>query len=312
MRGARCVSRAGHGRVAEATEKPMAVEAASQHQGRTMRVSVFVQTLNEEENLPRCLRSVAWSDDIVVLDSFSTDRTEEIARRAGARFFQRRYDGRASNQNWAVENIAFRHPWVYYSDADEVVTGELAREIGTVTGDHTRPEVAYRVRFKNILFGRWIKRSSMYPSWIPRLWKPDKIRWQREANPVATIDGPVGHLRSHFVHYSYSKGLSAWFAKHNKYSDHEAEETIRELDDGRINWKGLVCKDPRRKRTALKHLSFRLPCRPLLKFIYLSVLRGGFLEGRAGLTHCVLQSVYEYMICVKVNELRRRQKGLPM
>lgn len=277
-----------------------------------MSVSVFIQTLNEEHNLPRCLDSVKWSDDIIVLDSFSSDQTVEIARNVGARVFQRAYDGRANNQNWAVENIEFKYPWVYYSDADEVVSPELRDEILQVTSDLNRAEVAYRVRFKNVLHGKWIKRSSLYPTWIPRLWRPEKIRWKREANPVALIDGPVGSLQNHFYHYSFNKGFYAWFEKHNKYSSHEAEEVVRELKQGHVDWAGLVARDPARRRQALKGLSFRMPCRPFARFAYMYLIKGGFLDGRAGLTYCTLLSIYEYMICCKVKELRRREKGLPL
>ena len=76
---------------------------------------------------------------------------------------------------------------------------ELRDEILQVTSDNNQPEVAYRLRFKNMFMGKWIKHSSLYPSWIPRLWKPEKIRWKREANPVAVIDGPVGFLQNHFL-----------------------------------------------------------------------------------------------------------------
>jgi glycosyltransferase involved in cell wall biosynthesis len=271
--------------------------------------SILIQTLNEEENLPSCLSSVAWSDDIVVLDSLSTDKTVEIARTAGARVFQRPYDGRANNQNWAVENIEFKYLWVFHLDADEIVPQELAAEIKDVISDLKRGEVAYRIRFKNIFFGTWIKRSSMYPSWIPRLWQPDKIRWRRGANPVAIIDGPTGRLKNHFIHYSFSKGFASWFDKHNKYSDYEAAETIKELEQGRVDWSGLLAPDPIRRRIALKHFSFRMPCRPLLKFIYLYFIRRGFLDGRPGLTYCILQAIYEYMIHCKVKEHYLRARG---
>jgi len=277
-----------------------------------MNVSVFLQTLNEEENLPRCLKTLKWSDDIVVLDSYSNDRTLEIADKAGARVFQRTYDGRANNQNWAVENIEFKYPWVYHADADEIVPFELRDEIIKVTSDLNRHEVAFRVRFKNLLFGKWTKRSGMYPSWVPRLWKPDKVRWERGANPLARIDGPEGYLENHFLHYSFNKGFYAWFEKHNRYSSFEAEETIKELEKGSVDWNGLFCADPARRRIALKHLSFRMPARPLAKFIYMYVIKRGFIDGSAGLTYCTLQSVYEYMICCKVKELRRREKGLPV
>jgi len=274
-----------------------------------MPVSVFIQTLNEEDNLPRCLQSLTWSDDIVVLDSFSTDRTEEIARSVGARFYQRKYDGRANNQNWAVQNIDFKHPWVWYVDADEGTMPDLAKEIQAVTSDPSRPEVAFYVRRRNMLFGKWLKHGNVYKTcWFARLWKPNKMRWERGANPVAIIDGPTGYLKCDFVHYTLSKGFGAWFSKMNKTSTYEAEETIKELQCGRIDWTGLISRDPVRRRQALKRLSFRMPCRSLLIFIYMYLLKAGFLDGRPGLTYCLLQTFEEWQICCKVRELRQREK----
>lgn len=274
-----------------------------------MTVSVFIQTLNEEDNLPRCLASLGFSDDIVVLDSFSSDRTEEVARAAGARFFQREYEGRAPNQNWAVENIAFKHPWVYYSDADEVVTPELREEILRVVSDETRAEVVYRLRFKNMFMGKWNRRSSMYPTWVPRLFRPECIRWERGANPVAIINGAEGRLEGHFLHYSFNKGMAAWFDKHNKYSQYEAVETLKELRNKTFRWRDLVTGSAATRRQALKKLSFRIPARPLVKFLYMYAFRGGFLDGVAGLHYCILQSVYDYMITIKVKEQRLRESG---
>lgn len=274
-----------------------------------MSVSIFIQTLNEEDNLPRCLESVSFSDDIVVLDSFSTDRTEEIALTAGARFFRRKYDGRAANQNWAVENILFKYPWVYYSDADEVVPPELRDEILQVVADPNREEVVFRLRYKNMFMGRWNKHSSMYPTWVPRLFRPEHIRWDRGANPVPFISGKAGQLKGHFLHYSFNKGMAAWFEKHNKYSNFEALETIKELRKGTFRWKDLVGGSAADRRQTLKKLSFRLPARPLVKFIYMYFARGGCLDGAPGLHYCLLQSVYEYMITIKVREMRLRELG---
>ncbi len=272
-----------------------------------MSVSVFIQTLDEEKNLPRCLEAVAWSDDIVVLDSGSRDRTEEIARHAGARFYQRPYDGRANNQNWAVENIHFAHPWVWYVDADEVTPPELADEIRQVTAPQAGGNVAYSVRRRNFLVGRWLRYGGLYQTWITRLWQPGKIKWRRGANPVAIIDGPVGRLRNPLTHYFFSKGFGDWFERHNRYSEYEAVETIASLKSRKLPWRDLLSKDYVRRRRSLKELSFRLPGRPWLKFIYMYFARGGFLDGRPGLTYCTLQAIYEYMICLKVKELKRER-----
>lgn len=275
-------------------------------------ISILILTLNEEQNLPACLRSVSWSDDIVVLDSFSTDATCDIARSAGARVVQRTLDDWASHQNWAVRNIPFKHPWVYYSDADEVVTEELRDEMLAIAKEPAHVAVAYRVRFKNQFMGRWIRRSSLYPTWVLRFFRPEKVRWERLVNPVALVDGPEGRLRGHFLHYSFNKGLTAWLEKHNKYSSQEAAEAIRSRRDHSLCYSELLTRDGVRRRRALKELSWRMPLRPLLRFLYMYVLRLGFLDGWAGLTYCRLIAMYEFMIDLKVKELERRDEGLPV
>ncbi len=275
-------------------------------------ISVLVLTLNEEQNLPRCLDSARWSDDIVVFDSFSADATVQLARSAGARVVQRRFDNWAAHQNWALQNIRFKHPWVYYSDADEVVTPELRDEM-LATVRAAGPEMAaYRLRYKNFFMGRWLSHCGIYPTWILRLFRPERVRWERLVNPVAIVNGCEGRLKSHFHHYTFNKGLNAWFDKHNRYSSQEAEESLKSLEHDR-SWVGqLFTKNPVARRAALKELSFRLPCRPLLRFLYMYVLRLGFLDGVPGYHYCRLLLIYEYMIVLKMKEIRRKQRGLPM
>ncbi|RDE09148.1 glycosyltransferase family 2 protein [Pelagibacterium lacus] len=269
------------------------------------KVSVLIQTLNEEANIAACLDCFSWCDDIVVLDSLSTDRTEEIARRYGVRWFERPFDGRASHQNWAMAHIAFKHPWVYYSDADERVPAELAAEIAQVTQEATPSVAAFRVNRRDYFEGRWIPRCTGYPLGIVRLFRPDRIRWERKANPVPIVDGEIGELKSEYHHYPFSKGLSHWVARHNTYSSYEAEETIRSLSAGGFHPRDLISRDRVVRRRALKALSFRLPARPLLKFCYFYVWKGGFLDGGPGLRYCLLQCFYEFLIVLKLRELRR-------
>lgn len=276
-----------------------------------MSVSIFIQTLNEEDNLPGLLESVAWADDIVVLDSLSTDRTEEIARAAGCRFFARAFDGRGPHQNWAMENIDFKHRWVFYLDADERMTPELKEEILTIADlepGETSP-VAYYCGRKNFFMGKWLKHA-MPCGFIMRFFQPAKIRFARLANPVPTVDGEVGYLEEHFLHYNFSKGLREWFERHNRYSTYEAEETMRALREQPVRLRNLLARDPMTRRLELKNLSFRMPGRPFLKFIYMYFLKLGILDGRPGLTYCRLQAIYEYQICLKVRELKRAERGL--
>jgi glycosyltransferase involved in cell wall biosynthesis len=276
-----------------------------------MTVSILILTLNEEQNLPGCLESVRWSDDIVVLDSYSTDRTAEIAKALGARVFQRRFDNWASHQNWAMEHIDFRHRWVFYLDADERMTEDLRLEVVDIAGNAHEKRVAFYCGRKNFFMGRWI-RHAMPPGMIMRFFQPGRIRFQRLVNPTPVIDGPHGYLRKMFLHYNFSKGITEWLEKHNKYSQMEALEGVKLRKGGSSPGLALFTADPFRRRMALKNLSFRLPFRSLFKFLYLFLFKRGFLDGYPGWVYCRLQAMYEYMIVLKMKEIQRREKGLPI
>jgi glycosyltransferase involved in cell wall biosynthesis len=271
-------------------------------------ISVLILTKNEELNIARCLESVRWSDDIVVLDDHSTDRTVQIARRLGARVIVHSAGNERQQRTYSLRQIKFRHPWVYNPDADELTPDDLRDEMLAVVADSGRPEVAYRVRFKNLFMGRWIKHSSLYPTWVMRLFRPEKIQFERTTNLAYLADGPVGRLKAHFVHDSFHRGMRAWLEKHVRYAHYEAMENLKHLAEGRLDWRGLFCRDPVRRRAALKQLSFRLPCRPLLRFVYMYFLRRGFLDGRAGYTYCRLVALYEQMIVFQRDDLARRQQ----
>ena len=274
-------------------------------------ISILILTLNEEQNLPGCLESVKWSDDVVVFDSFSTDRTVEIARAAGARVFQRRFDNYANQRNASIKEVQFKHPWVFVLDADECIPQELKEELERTVSCVSRDITIYRVRRQDMFFGRWLRRSSGYPTWFPRLLRPDRVWVEREINEEYHTDGQIGMLRGHFIHHPVSKGVAFWFDRHNRYSTMEAEALFREMRK-RMRWFGVFSRDPVIRRRNLKQLAFRLPYRPLLVFIYLYFVRFGFLDGTPGYHFCRLRMTYEYMIDLKVKELRRRGNGMPV
>jgi glycosyltransferase involved in cell wall biosynthesis len=273
-------------------------------------VSVLILTLNEETNIDECLDSLAWSDDIVLLDSQSTDATCRIAAARGARIVTRPFDNWSAHQNWAVTNIQFRHPWVLYFDADERCPADLREEVvARARGD--APEAAFRIRRKDYFMGRWLRHAQLYPTWLVRLFRPSRIRYERLVNPVAVVDGPIGELGGHIIHYPFSHGISHWIARHNRYSDMEAIEAAK-LQRGTGTNASVWSGDPNERRRALKDVFFRLPARPLLKFFYYYCWRRGFLDGRAGFSYASLQAIYEYMIDCKSWELERRRRGLPV
>lgn len=266
-------------------------------------VSVLVLTKNEQVNIAACLDSVSFCDDVVVYDSYSTDRTVEIAReRPNVRVIQRRFDNWSAHQNWGVSNIPFRHPWVLYIDADERVDDQLRAELGRVC-THESQMSAYRVRRKDMFMGRWLRRAQLYPTWLVRVFRPEKIRYERLVNPVASVSGATGELAGHLIHYPFSKGLMQWFERHNSYSGFEAEEFTR---PGRFRppLTHALSTDPDRRRAGLKELFNRAPSRPLARLFYLLLLRRAVLDGAPGTAYSFMISMYEYWIELKMREIR--------
>jgi len=276
----------------------------------TVSVSVLILTLNEEINIAACLESLSWCDDVVVLDSLSTDGTQAIAAEHGARVVTRAFDNWSAHQNWAVANIEFRHPWVLYLDADERCLPGLRDEVlGRALA--LAPEAAFRIRRKDFFMGHWLKHAQLYPTWLVRLFRPQRIRYERLVNPVAVVDGPMGELAEHIILYPFSHGVSHWIARHNRYSDMEAVEAAKVRGHRAVSG-SRWSRDPNERRRALKDIYQQMPARPLLRFLYCYGWRRGFLDGRAGLTFATLQAIYEYMIACKGAELERRRRGLPV
>jgi glycosyltransferase involved in cell wall biosynthesis len=277
-----------------------------------MSISILILTLNEERNLPACLESVKWCDDIIVFDSFSTDRTVEIARAVGARVAQRRFDNYGSQREAARVEVAYKYPWVLALDADEVPDQELIDEMMKVTAVPDSPVNAFRMRRKDFFMGNWIKHSTLYPSWFIRLYKPKSIRYEpRSVHEYPTVGGEVGELKGHLKHQSFNKGIADWLRKHVRYAEFEAVENLRHIRTNNIDWGGLFAvHDPVHTRRTLKSISYRLPFRPTLRFLYMYLFRLGILDGYPGFTYCRLLAIYEYMIVTQLKELKRREQGL--
>jgi glycosyltransferase involved in cell wall biosynthesis len=281
------------------------VTAAAASQLSGPRPSVLILTRNEEKNIRACLENVgAFSDDIVVLDSHSTDRTCEIASAfPHVRVVQRKFDTEYLQRNFGLHEVPYKHPWLYVCDADERVTPELRDELMAVARNAGETRVAFRVRYKNMFFGKWIKHSSGYPVWLVRLFRPEKVRYEvRQTNVHPIIDGPVGELSGHFEHYSFESGLRRWFEKHNYYSDREAMEAVSVRKHGLPRLAQLFNKDPIVRRRAVKNMSFFLPWRGVFRYLFDAVGRMGVLDGPVGLRYTTMISMYEHWIEVKVRE----------
>lgn len=278
-------------------------------------ISILILTKNEEQDLPGCLDSVSWSDDIHVYDSMSTDNTIEIAKQYGAKVTQRDYGesklafggDEANHRNWGLKNIPFKYPWVLQLDADELATEELHKEIASVLQNSEHG--AFRIRRRDFLMGTWLKHVQASPFYL-RLFRPEKLHYERLINPVSVVDGTIGELNSYFDHYPFSKGFTHWLEKHNKYSSLEARQIVnnRKTNVDFSVLKAFFEKDFHQRRFHQKELFYRLPFRPLIKFFILYIAKLGFLDGRAGFTYSSLQSIYEYMIILKTREIQQNQQ----
>ncbi len=277
--------------------------------------SIFILTHNEELDIGPCIESVLRSsaqigqpcDEIVVVDSHSSDRTAQVVQHFidqeyPVRFIPHAFESHGRQRTWMIREVPTRYDWVYLLEADERFTPELYQECLTTSEnpEHDGYFVAEQVMF----MGRWIKHSTQYPRYQMRLlhkakvWFTDYGHTEREVCP-----GSSGFIEATYPHYTSGKGFDRWFDKHNTYSTNEAKETIRQLSQGNVAWKDLVSRNEVDRRHALKNLSLRVPGRPLVRFLYMYFVLGGILDGRAGFAWCTLQAFYEYMIVLKAWEM---------
>jgi glycosyltransferase involved in cell wall biosynthesis len=260
--------------------------------------SAVILTLNEEKALPDCLASLSACDDVVVLDSGSSDRTADLALGSGARVFKRVFDTFAGQRNFAQREIRFRHPWVFHIDADERMTPELDAECRRMAARHDID--GFRVAPKMIFEGHWIRHCTDYPAYQARFVRAPQFEFiqvghgQREA-PGMRLE----NLKEGYLHDISIYGEAAWLEKHRKYAKAEAREVLQRNDG--IPWSHLFSADSLTRRRALKRLSFTLPFRPAARFAYQYFLRLGILDGRAGLRYCLLLARYEGFIEDEIN-----------
>ena len=274
-------------------------------------VSVIILTHNEEENVAECLRSLAWAEDVIVVDSLSTDRTLDVGvqARPDVRIFSHPFQDFGDQRNWAIDHTAPRHGWILFLDADERCDPACIEAIQAAVRD-PGDKIGFYLTCRNWFLGRWIKRCTLYPSWQLRLFKNGTVRFRKEGHGQREVtDRPLGYIRQPYDHYGFSKGVAEWIARHNAYSTNEVE-LIQRLRREPVQLSRLFARDAVRRRRCLKRLAARVGFRPLFRFLYLYLLRGGFLDGRAGLLFCLLRAAHEIHITVKLAEQRAKKENV--
>ncbi|HXQ80591.1 MAG TPA: glycosyltransferase family 2 protein [Opitutaceae bacterium] len=280
-------------------------------------ISVLIPARNEAANLPACLASCAFCDEVVVVDSGSTDATAAIAAQAGARVADFRWDGRfPKKKNWALANLAWRHEWVFILDADERITPELAAELTALAAGGAGANAGYYVNRRFWFLDGWLNHCGYYPSWNLRFFRHRLGRYERaacegdtdsgdnEVHEHVHLEGPAGYLRGEMEHYAFPD-IATWAEKHNRYSNWEARMQLASAQ-GAGAAAGLESGLARKRR--LRRLAWSLPFRPTLRFLYHYVWRAGFLDGYRGYVFCRLMGQYEYLSAAKAAELRRARR----
>ena len=251
-------------------------------------ISICVITFNEENNIRACLESVKWADEIIVVDSLSTDRTVEIAREYTDCIIQRPWPGHVEQKNFALAQA--QSDWVLCLDADERVSPELANEIKNVLSTDNVPEAGFIMPRKTHYLGRWITHGGWYPGRKLRLVRRGEARW-KGINPHdhLYVEGSVGKLTGDIYHYTY-KDIADHLNTIDKFTTIAAKE---------------MCA--RGKGIAPAHMLLN----PCAKFLKMYLLRLGFLDGLAGFVVAVLSSYYVFLKYAKLWELQRVKKHAP-
>lgn len=269
--------------------------------------SVYILTFNDEIDIAACIESALQCDDIIVVDSFSSDRTVEIAKQYPVRVLQHKFESHGRQRTWMLREVTTKYEWVYILESDERMTPELLAECKQAQ-QNTEGYIGYYVAERVMFMGRWIRRSTQYPRYQMRLFDKQRVWFTDYGHTEREVcDGPTSFLKQTYPHYTNSKGMSRWIEKHNRYSTDEAYETVKQLQSGTVHWKDLFLgKTEVERRRALKDLSLRLPFRPFIRFVYMYFMLGGFLDGKPGLAWCTLQAFYEYLILLKVWEIEQK------
>lgn len=260
-------------------------------------VCAMVFTLNEEINLPTCLASLTAFEQVIVVDSFSSDATKKIAIAAKAEFHQHEFRGFGDQRNWALTELDLRCDWVLILDADERVPSELAKEISSIVNGEPA-EAAFKIRRRFYLWGRWLKHSSLYPNWVVRLIHKDRVVYENRGHAeTQTLNGELGSLEHDLLDENL-KGIDDWYSRQLRYAEQEAEYELS-MEAERLALSDLFSADPLLRRLILKKISWRMPCRAIVYFFYAYFFRLGFLDGVAGYRFCLMKASYQHMIAVK-------------
>jgi len=267
-------------------------------------ISVVILTKNEERDLPACLHALNWCNDVHVLDSGSTDKTRDIVQQSGANWLVHPFESFGKQRNYALDTISFKHEWVLFMDADEIVTLKF-REALLESVKKAGNEIAgFYCCWQMMLEGRWLKHCDNFPKWQFRLLKTGMARFTDfgHGQKEHVLHGRIEYIKEPYLHYGFSKGWAHWVERHNRYSGQEA---IARLNN-RPPFRNIFAAHGSIRNPALKSWLGRMPGWPLIRFCYAYFINLGFTEGMPGFIYCANIAWYEFLIQVKIREIKKR------
>jgi len=273
-------------------------------------VSVIILTFNEEKHIERCISSLkSFAKEIFIVDSYSTDRTVEIAKSLGVTVYQNKWENYAKQFQWGLDNCPINTEWVMRMDADEYVLPSLAEEISSKLDGLTEDINGIYIKRRVVFMDKWIKHGGYYPTWLLRIWRHKKgyieERWMDEH--IKLIDGDTIFFTNDLVDENLNN-LTWWTQKHNNYATREAVDILniiynfKQYDEVTPNLFGT--QEQRKRWLKIRYASLPLFLRPALYFTWRYFLKLGFLDGKQGLVWHFLQGGwYRFLVDAKIYEI---------
>jgi glycosyltransferase involved in cell wall biosynthesis len=268
-------------------------------------ISVIILTRNEEMDLPKCLDSLRWCDDVHLVDSGSSDQTINIARKFGAHIYEHPFASFGAQRNWSLDHCEIKHPWILFLDADEVANEDFVKAIARAVVETPASTAGFYCCWKFLYEGRWLKRSDSFPKWQFRLMRKGFARFTDfgHGQKEGEVKGPIEYVPAPYDHHALSKGIGPWLERHNRYATLEAEARL----SAPANWRNVFSAHGSKRNQALKPIVSRMPGWPLMRFVMTYIFSLGFLEGRPGFVYCANLAYYEFLIRIKMREATLRR-----
>ena len=271
-------------------------------------ISTIILTKNEEHDIKKCLDSLTWCDDIHVLDSGSTDKTIEIAHGYDVNISVNAFTSFGSQRNYALDNLNLANNWILFLDADEICTEAFKNELFNAVRKAEADVAGFYCCWKMMLEDKWLKHCDNFPKWQFRVLRKGMARFKDfgHGQKEDVITGRLKYIKEPYLHFGFSKGWTHWLERHNRYSTQEAKARLTEHKP----LKDIFSAHTSIRNPALKIWLSKMPGWPCIRFFQAYFLNLGFLEGKPGFIYCVNMAYYEFLIKIKMRELKKDKKTI--